>query len=872
MTSLRAFWARLSATLRPHAGDRDLDDELQSHLQLDIDERIRRGASPDEARREALIALGGLEATKERVRDRRRFRPLEDLAHDVRYALRTLKKDRLFTAVVVLTFAIGIGANTAIFGAVNAVLLQPLPYPDGDRLVSVWAVDQKRADGIMPVTPADFADWRAATRSFASIASSSDAIFTLTGEGEPESLIGYRFSPEMFGVLGVPAALGRTFSAADGAHVVVLSDGLWRRRFHADASVVGRSILLDHERYVVVGVMPPSFQHPRRTQLWTPLVIPPELAASRTRTTLRIVARLAPGVSIDAARAELRAVAASLAQAHPDTNRLRGADVVPLRAMYSGDARPALLVLLGAVGFVLLLTSSNIAGLSLARAATRGREIAVRTALGARRLRLVQQLLTESLLLALAGGVAGLLLAMWGADLLVRLFPKNVANVDVPDLQRIPLDAKVILCSFGATLVAGIAAGLVPAIRASRPDLGLALKDGGRGSARGSRLRPVLVAGQIALALVLSAGAGLTTRSLALRQRALGFDPAHRFTARVLLDDSRYPDAARRRRFLDDMLTRLRAAPGVRAAGVVGFLPLCGWSAGTDWRDPAHPEDPHEAALLGIEPGYFPTMAIPVVRGRNFTAADDATAPGVAIVDERFVRRFFAGRDPLGLRLNFGSLEKPEWRQIVGVAHDVTNQPPPSPEEPMVYQPLAQSDWPFLGVVVRTDGDPTAAAPTVRDVVASIDPDQPVSYPMTLGTLVADAFAVERTSSLILSFFAFLALALAAMGIYGVLAHHVLERRHDIAIRLALGAQRRHVLGFMLRRLMLMTLGGVVLGLGATLAIGRVLQAILYGVSAHDPLLVAAVAALLVGVAALAGWLPLRRALRTDPMVALRDP
>jgi len=871
MSGLRAFWLRLLATLRPGAGERELSDELDSHLELDVAERIKRGATPEEARREARLALGGLDATKERIRDQRRFRPLEDLAHDVRFALRMLRKDRLFTAVVIATFALGIGANTAIFGAVNAVLLQPLPYPDGDRLVTLWATDKKNGGHTMPIAPADFADWRAATRSYSSIAASSDGIFTLTGDGTPESIIGYRFAPEMFGVLGVPAALGRTFEASDGADVVVLSDVLWRRRYHGDPSIVGRSIILDHKHYVVLGVMPPSFHHPARSELWTPLVVPPELAASRTRTMLRVVARLRPGASVADAQAELATIAAGLATAHPDTNRLRGAHVESLRTHENGDARPVLLVLLGAVGFVLLLTCSNIAGLSLARAASRGREIAVRSALGARRLRIVRQLLTESVLLALIGGVAGLLLAAWAADLLVQLFPKNVANLSMPHVEHIPLDGKVVLFSFGATLFAGVMAGLVPAVRASRPDLAAALKEGGRGSARGSRLRPVLVAGQIGLALVLSAGAGLVTRSLVLRQRALGFDPANVFTARVLLDESRYPDEAHRRQFVADLLGRLRSAPGVRSAGIVSFLPLCGWSAGLDWRDAAHPEESHSSGQLGVEPGYFTTMRIPIVRGRSFTAGDVATAPPVVLVDQRFARQLPAGVDPVGTRLNFGTIEKPEWREIVGVVGDTATDPPPEPPQPMVYMPLAQSDWPFLGVVVRTDRDPLNAAPTVRDVVAAIDPDQPVSYPMTMGALVGDAYAVDRTSTIVLSFFAVLALVLAAMGVYGVLAHHVLEKRHDIAIRLALGAQRRHVLGLMMRRLAIMTAAGVVIGIAGTIAAARVLQAILYGVSARDPALIACVVLLLAAVALVAGWLPLRRALRTDPMVALRD-
>ncbi|MDB4968079.1 MAG: macrolide transporter ATP-binding/permease protein [Myxococcales bacterium] len=862
---------RLGATLDPRARERDLAEELESHLQLDVDERVRHGADPESARREALLALGGVEPTKERVRDQSRLRALESIVQDVRFALRTLAKDRIFTAVVIFTFALGLGANTAIFGAVNAVLLQPLPYPDGDQLVGLWAIDRRAGHDTRPVTPADYADWRAATRSFSAIAASSDSIVTLTGQGEPESLIGYRFAPEMFPLFGIPAALGRTFEAADGAQVVVLSDRLWRRRFQADPRIIGRAIRLDQKSYNVVGVMPPAFRHPSKVELWTPLVIPPDEVSSRSRQMLRLVARLRPGVTVEQARAELRTVAANLAEAHPETNRQRGADVISLRTAYSGDARPALLVLLGAVGFVLLLTCSNIAGLSLARAARRGREIAVRTALGAGRRRIVQQLLTESLLLALVGGAAGLVLAMWGAELLVGLFPKNVSNLKIPNVEHIPLDGPVALFSFGATLVAGVLAGLIPAIRGSRTDLNQALKEGSRGAARSSRLRPVLVAAQISLALMLSTGAGLLIRSSLLHRHALGFDSERLFTSRVLLDKTRYPEPAQRRQFLDDLVKRLRTAPGVQSAGVVSFLPLCGWSSGITFFDLAHPGAEREAGALIAEPGYFTTMHIPVVRGRPFAAGDTASAPKVILVDSRFVRTFFGDTDPIGVRLNLGDARQPDWQEIIGVTGDVENDPPPDPQRPMIYLPFSQNDSPFFGVVARTGGDVSALAAAVRDTVWSIDRDQPVSYAVTMDTLVADAFAVDHTSTWILSFFAVLAVALAAMGIYGVIAHSVLERRREIGIRMALGAPRSHVLALMLRRLALMTGTGIVIGLAVTLAGARALQAMLYGVSARDPLLLIAVVLLLSLVALLAAYVPLRRAVRTDPMVALRE-
>ena len=874
LSALRRLLARLGGSFGGRARaerERELHDELESHLQLDVDERIARGVPPDEARRQALLALGGLEATKERVRDAARTRWLEDLLHDARFALRGFRRDRLFFAVVVLTFALGIGANTAIFAAFNAVLLRPLPYPDGDRLVRISSTDLRAGESRMPVTPADFADYRDATRSYSLMAASSDGIFTFTGEGEPESIIGYRFAPEMFTVLGVHPALGRAFVAADGAHVVVLSDRLWRRRFHSDPGVVGRYIRLDSERYLVVGVMPQSFNQWGSNELWVPLVIGPDIATSRTRPMIRIVARLRPGATVESARAELRTVAASLATAHPDTNALRGAEVVSLRTIDSGDARPALYVLLGAVVFVLLLTSSNIAGLSLARASRRNREIALRTALGAGRGRIVRQLFTESVLLACIGGAAGVVLALWSTDLLVRLFPTHTSNVHIPHIDHIPIDARVLLFGVAATLLAGTLAGLTPAIRGSRIDFGDMLK-GGRASVRGSRIRPVLVAAQIGLALVLSAGAGLTILSAHARQQRLGFDGDRVFTARVLLDRSRYPDEARRRQFAVDLDARLHATRDIRESGLVHILPLCGWSSPVDYHTPGHPEETHEAGLLLADAGYFSTMRIPILRGRSFTATDTLTAPKVALVDERFARHVFGSIEVVGKRVDFGTAKEPDWRTIVGVVGDVSNDPPPQRQRMMIYWPFAQDDPPFLAVVARGDGEASAVAAAVRDAIWAVDREQPISYAMPMDELVADAFALDRTSTIILGFFALVSLVIAAMGVYGVLAHTVLERRHEIGIRLALGAPRRHIVTLVGRQLALMTATGLVVGLAATLAAGRVLAALLEGVSAHDPGLLAGIITLLALVAAAAAALPLWRALRTDPMIALRDP
>jgi putative ABC transport system permease protein len=541
-----------------------------------------------------------------------------------------------------------------------------------------------------------------------------------------------------------------------------------------------------------------------------------------------------------------------------------------MRALVAGDARPVLLVLLGAVGVVLLLVGANVAGLGLARAASRRREIAVRTALGAGRGRILRQLLTESLLLALAGGALGVLVALWGAELLVELFPRNVSNLHMPIVAHIPLDGRVLGFALAATLAAGLLAGALPAIQGSRTDLGRALKEGDHGS-RPSRLRPVLAAAQVGLALVLSVGAGLLVRSALLRAHALGFDPAHVLTGRVLVDAERVKEPERQRQILAQILERLRAAPGVASAGSVSLLPLCGWSSATTFFDPRSPGEEREAAALFAEPGYFATLRIPLLAGRLFGPADDGAAPTAIVVDQRFVRRFLAGRDPIGARLDFGTAAEPDWRQIVGVVGDVENEPPPAAQRPTVYIPYARDDFPVYGLVVRGAGDPLALAGAMREAVGAADPEQPLSYLMSADALVGDALAVHRTSMWLLGFFAVVALALAAMGIYGVLAQSVLERRREIGIRIALGAPRRHVVGVVARRLATMTGAGVAVGLAGALAGGRLLGALLYGVSPSDPALLAWVVVLLGAVAVLAALAPLARALRTDPLRALHD-
>jgi putative ABC transport system permease protein len=798
---------------------------------------------------------------------------LGDLAQDLRFALRSLRKSPSFTLLAVAALAIGIGANATIFGVVDTVLLRPLPYPDGDRLVMLWATDSRLSEGTMPVTPADYADWRAQAHSFAGFAAGADAAYNITGGGDPEMIIGYSWAPEIFPLLGLRPEVGRTFTADDGEHVVVMGDGLWRRRFGADPSIVGKTITLDQASYTVVGVMPATHQYPSDFDVWTPLVVSPQAAHSRERTFLRIVGRLAPGVTIEQARAELAGIGQRLAAAYPDTNHHRGATVVSVRDMGVADIRPTLLVLLGAVGLVLLLVCNNLASLVLARSEARAREIAVRAALGATRRRILRQLLTESLVLSVVSGVLGLLLALWGVGLLVHVFPQKIGNLAIPRIDHIPIDARLIAFTFLASAVTGILFGIAPALAASRPDLERALREGSpQASGRGTRVRRLLVAGEIALALVLAAGAGLLARSFQrVAAQDLGFAPHGVLTARAILPDTRYATPAQQRQFVADVLVRLRALPGVQAVGAVSTIPLSRWWSDTGYTIEGRTGDEIKSAFNVVDPGYFAAMRIPLLRGRGFADADREGAPEVCIVDQLLATRYFPGEDAVGRRLNFGTTTEPKWRQIVGVVGDIKQFGPTETPRTTVYVPFSQRAWPLLGFVIRTGGDPLQLAGAVRSAVWSIDGDQPISYVMTVDDLLADTLAPLRVTLAALAAFAALALALAALGVYGVMAFAVAQRRREIGIRVALGAQRRDVARMVLGQALGVALAGVGVGLALALALGRLLASLLFQVGASDPLTFCGVAALMTVVAMVGAWLPARAATRVDPMTALRS-
>ncbi|HEX8144777.1 MAG TPA: ABC transporter permease [Pyrinomonadaceae bacterium] len=810
---------------------------------------------------------------------------IETFWRDVRYGARLLAKRPGFTLVTVLALALGIGANSAIFSVVNAVLLRPLPYEDPERLVMVWERRPRQNRDAGPVSPADFIDWQSQTQSFERMAAYSPVAFNLTGTGEPEQINSQIVTQGFFQVLGIKAALGRTFlQEADqpgGERRVVLAHGLWQRRFGADPSIIGRSLMLNDESFTVVGVMPPDFQYPdKATELWaTPRRFVPEMSVSgntdpatiRTLHYLSVVARLKPGVSLNQSQAEMETVAARLEQQYPAENTGHTARVVSLHEDLVGDVRPALLVLLGAVGFVLLIACANVANLLLARATARHKEMSIRTALGAGRLRLIRQMLTESALLSLAGGAVGLLLALWGIDLLVALSPGNL-----PRLKEITLDARVVGFTLLLSLLTGIIFGLVPALQASKLDLISSLKEGGRSSMEGfsrHRMRSALIVLEVALALVLLVGAGLMIRSFQrIQQVSPGFNPNNLLAMELSLPRSKYAEKERIVNFQNQILERIGALPGVESVSSTWMLPLSGQDAGRGFDIEGYTPAPNErtnAAFSAVSPRYFQTMEIPVRMGREFNEQDTAAATGVIIVNETFARRYFPNADALGKRVKLRGDDNP-WLTIVGVVGDVKHTELTAEPRTQLYLSSLQSPFPFINVVVRTANDPASLAAAVRKEVWAVDKDQPVAEVETMLQLVSNSVARARFNTLLLGLFAFVALLLAAIGLYGVMSYSVTQRTHEIGIRMALGAQRRDVLKLVVGQGMILAFAGVVLGLCAAFALTRLMASLLFGVTATDPWTFIGVAVVLSAVALLATVIPARRATRVDPMIALR--
>lgn len=804
---------------------------------------------------------------------------------DIRYGIRGLLKRPAFTAIAVITLALGIGANTAIFSLVNAVLLRALPYRDADRLVMVWEDASFAGFPKNTPAPANFVDWRSQNQSFEGMAAVTSRSFNLTGEGEPEKLEANAATANFFSLLGVQPLLGRGFVPDDdnpqGSKVVVVSYELWQRVLGGEASVIGKNILLNGEKYTVIGVTPAGFQFlDQEVNLWIPAAFDAEELSNRGGHYLTVFARLKPNVTLSQAQADIRTITQRIAHDHPDQAGRLGSSVLPLRDELAGDVRRPLIILLGAVGFVLLIACANIASLLLSRTAARRREIALRAALGAGRARIVRQLLTESLVLAGAGGVLGMFCAFGSFAFLRQLIPEGMTLG-----TQLQLDWQVLVFTLVISLATGIFFGLVPALQASRLNLNEALK---QGSSRGgigpgsSRLRNVLVSAEVALALVLLIGASLLLKTFfSLRHQYSALAGANVLTLRTQLPRTKYTDVAKRSVFYSQVLDRVQTLPGVISAGYTTTIPLV-WKGGTSgfWTEGTSVAEAKASGLSfdsnhrQISAGYLKTMGIAILKGRSFAEADNEQSQPVAIVNETMARQYWPGQDALGKRFKVGDPEDPlPLITVVGIAADVHQMGPDVPVKAEMYFPYRQETVHFYAprdLVIRTSVDPLSIAAAVRREIRAVDPDQPVANVRTLDDVLSKEIAPRRIAMTLLMTFAGLALVLASIGIYGVLSYFVTQSTPEIGVRLALGARQVDVLKLVVGRGMRLALAGLAVGLAAALLLTRLMASLLFGVSATDAISFVVVSVLLIVVALLACYIPARRATKVDPLVALR--
>lgn len=799
---------------------------------------------------------------------------MNTLLQDLRYGIRMLLKNPGFAVVAVIALALGIGANAAIFSVVNTVLLRPLPYDDPARLM-VLEDNKLPQFSSFSSSPGNFVDWQKQNTVFERLAAVNGAAFNLVTDGsEPERLRGARFSAGMFELLGARAMHGRTFLDEEDQpgheFVVVLSNGLWKRRFAADPNIVGQQITLSSNSYTIVGVMPAGFGYPdQETELWTPIAFTARLAQAHGSHYLSVIGRLKPEATREQAQTEMSAIAARLAQQYPDSNTGWDLTVFPMQEYDVRDIRPALLLLLGAVGLVLLIACANVANLLLARASARQKEIAIRTALGASRLRIARQLLTESVLLALVGGGVGLLLAQWGIGSLLALAPE-----ELPRVKDVTLDWRVLGFTLVVTLLTGVIFGLVPALQASKPNLNETLKEGGRGTTGGQhRVRGALVIAEMALALVLLVGAGLLIRSFyRLQQVNPGFNSSNALALTVSLPGKKYPQNDQFSGFFTQLIEKAAALPGVTAVGATQSLPIQGdyvLSFTIQGRPVPAPGEGQSTNYYSVTKDYFKAMGIPLVRGRVFNEQDKKDGPRVAVINEEMAKKFFPDEDPIGKRINV-SVGPEAYREIVGIVGDVKQYGLAQPTTLQTYEPYVQMPFSSMTLVVRSDGNLTPLGGAIRSAVLSLDREQPVSRMRPLEQIVSESLAKQRFSMLLLGIFAAVALILAAVGLYGVMSYSVTQRTHEIGIRAALGAQRGDVLKLVVGQGMLLALSGVGIGLAASFALTRLMALLLFGVSATDPLTFVAIPVVLTGVALAACFVPALRATRVDPMIALR--
>jgi putative ABC transport system permease protein len=807
---------------------------------------------------------------------------MEVILKDIRYGIRGLLTNRAFTAVAVLTLALGIGANAAIFSVVNAVLLKPLKFHDPDRLVVIW--EEASFAGFPRNTPApgNYVDWKAQNQSFDDMAATADASFNLTGDGEPERIAAEKVTQSFFPLLGIQPLIGRIFNADEAKSgsdkVAILSYELWQSRYGGKREILNSSIQLNGEKCTVIGVMPRGFQFIQKDQrLWVPLPFDP--VETRNAHYLSVVARLKPGVTLTQAQADMNNVMQRISKDFPNETfgGKLGVVVLPFREQVAGNVKGSLLMLLVAVSFVLLIACANIASLLLARAASRRREIAVKTALGASRLRIVRQLLTESLMLSLAGGLIGLLLAYWSFNFLQRLIPEGLSLS-----TNLKLDGPVLLFALGVSIVTGIVFGLAPALHAARVDLNEALKQsGGRtSSASGAKLRGATVVFQVALSLVLLVGAGLLIQTLVRLVNQYSFlEPEQVLTLRTQLPNSKYKDTPQRSNFYKQVLDRVQSLPGVVSAGYSTSVPLA-WKGGTSGFYPEGAKDPipgmsYDSNHRQVSPDYLKTLKIALRQGRYFDEHDNAQSMKVAVINETMARQYWPGENVIGRRFKLGDPnEDVPWVSIVGVVADVRQMGLDEPVKAEMYFPYSQVDaQPWFAprdLAIRTTGDPLKLVNSVREAVRAVDPDQPISNVAVLSDLLGEEAAQRQMGMVLLSGFAVLALILASLGIYGVLAYFVAQHRNEIGVRLALGATPQRMLLLVIRKGMGLTLVGIAFGVFASFALTRLMRSLLFGVGANDPLTFVAVPLVLLVVSLLACWIPARRAAKVDPMAALR--
>ena len=883
MRRVRGWVFRLGELFGKEQRERELAAEMESHLQMHIEDNLRAGIAPEQARREALMKLGGIEQTKEMIRERRGLPMIEVFLQDLHFGARMLRKSPGFSAIAVMTLALGIGANTAIFSVVNTVLVRPLPYRDPGKLVWVDEYWPRMNDNMVP-NP-DYTNWNLHNHHFEEMAAyDGGSQVNLTGAGEPERIESVSVTANLLHVLGVKPSLGRSFLTEEaqlgGRRVALLSYSLWKRKFGGDPNISGKAVTLNKESYTVIGVMPPDFRFPDRRanpQILLAFQLPPKVDwTAKSLALTRVIGRVKPGVTLAQANAELAALSQ---QTNADIPAMfihmrdgLQVHVTGLHEKLVGDVRPTLLILLAAVAFVLLIGCVNIANVQLARTASRQKELAVRAAIGAGRGRLLRQLLTEGALIAASGGVAGLLVAAGGVRLLRAYAPTSFLQIG-----PITIDTWVLFFAFGITCLTAMVFGTVPALRASKPDVIANLKEGrvvSEGGYGQHRLRSVLVISELALAVVVLVASGLLIRSfLRLSNVDPGFDSNNLLTVSTALPETKYVAPAQRRAFFEEVLQRVSKLPGVRCVALTSSLPLTNYAQIDVFAIEGEPNKPAGTRPMTpvehVNPGYFRTLRIALLEGRVFDDTDSRPETRVVILNKVFAQRFFPNDDPIGKRIRFGPTESP-WSTIVGVVGNVRHTGPDREAEPQVYVPYAGNPPSTAMLAVRTDSDPRNLAAVVRDQVTAVDTEQPVFGVSTMEQRVLDSLSGPRFNTTLLGFFGFVALVLAVGGVYGVVAYFVALRTHEFGIRVALGASQRNVVGMVMTQGIAMTAAGLGLGLGGAFALTRYLSTLLYGIRPTDPITFAGVALILAGAALLACYIPALHAMRIDPMVALR--